>query len=221
MIRAGPCALGASLHIEGGGAPLVPGASLPETVRPLSRFKIDLSGEARRFFRERIRVAGTGLGLGLAFIAIGLFEVGVLAPRGPTVDYGIALLLIVLGAGVSFISVYSGLINPVTGMRGNAAGIVFERRWGRTILWEWTDPELQIDIDDRSADSTASEKERGRLFFEGPGGVYGNLTPATLAPVLNTARTYGAAVSDKILEQRDRKGVHSLRRIRVRPRPIR
>lgn len=194
-------------------------ANVPATKRsPLtSRFKIDLTDEARRFFRKRMRVAGTGLILGLAFMAVGAFEVGVLVSRGPSLAYAVAFLLIVLGAAVAFVSLNSGLINPVTSIQGNANGIVFDRRWGRPTLWKWTDADFRLDIDDRSIDPMASEGDRRRLFFEGPGGTYGNLTSASVGPLLDTARTYGAVVSMKQLEQHDRGGVRLVRRIRIRP----
>jgi hypothetical protein len=143
----------------------------------------------------------------------------VLYAGGPTVDYAIALLLIVLGVAVAYVSLRSGLINPVTEIRGNAAGITFERRWGRSLTWNWKDAAFRLDIDDRSADPTADENARGQLFFEGPTNIYGNLTPASLDPLLDTARTYGAVVSAKQLEQRERGGIRLVRRIRVRPPP--
>jgi len=185
----------------------------------VSRFKIDLSEEAHRFVRQRFRVAGTGLVLGLAFIAVGIYGVSVLVSSGVTASYAIALLLIILGGAIAYVSVSSGLINPVTAVRGNASGITFERRWGGARSWGWKDPGLRIDIDDRSADPTANEEARGRLFFEAPRGVYGNLTRASIEPLLDTARTYGAVVSTKQLEQRDRGAFRLVRRIRIRSAP--
>lgn len=182
-----------------------------------SRFQIDLTDEAHRFFRQRIRVAGIGVLLGLVFIAVGIVEVGALVSRGPSASYAIALLLIVLGAAVTYVSLNSGLINPVTKIRGNASGITFERRWGRPRTWSWSNPILRLDLDDRRIDPAADAAEKRWLFFEGPGGIYGNLPPASLGPLLDTARTFGAVVSEKQLEQRDRRGIRLVRRIRVRP----
>jgi len=185
----------------------------------VSRFKADLTEEAHRFFRQRFRVAGTGLLLGLVFIAVGIYEVSVLVSGGVTSSYAIALLLVVLGAAISYVSLNSGLINPVTVVRGDASGITFVRRWKGARSWSWKDPGLRIDIDDRRADPTASEEVRSRLFFEASGGIYGNLTPASLDALLDTARTYGAIVSTKQLEQRDRGSFRLVQRIRVRPAP--
>lgn len=200
----------------------MPTANAPAPGGPLvSRFKIDLTDEAGRLARRRLRVVATGVVLGVVFITIGIVEVGVLAPHGATISYAIALLLVVLGVAVAFVSVNSGLINPVTSLRGNATGITFERRWGGARSWSWSDPDLRIDIDDRTADPTAGDEARQELFFEGPAGLYGALTPTSLSPLLDTARTYGAAVSTKQLEEGARGRVHLVKRIRVRPRPLR
>lgn len=194
------------------------GSVVPESKQVLmSRFKVDLSQEARRFVRQRAKVVVTGVVLGLAFMVVGVIEVGALAPHGASVTYAIALLLIILGAGVAFVSLNSGLINPVTAISGNAAGITFTRRWGGSRIWDWHDPTLRLDIDDRSVDPTADDSARSLLFFEGPGTIYGNLNPTAIPPLLDTARTYGAAVSSKQLEQAERGGIHLIRRIRVRP----
>lgn len=191
---------------------------LPSGDRPLvARVRIDLTDEARRFVRQRFRVVAVGLVLGIAFMVVGILEVGVFYARGPSVSYAIALLLVVLGAAVSFVSLYMGLINPVTVLQGNASGITFERRWGRARTWDWRAADFRLDIDDRSIDPTASEAARGRLFFEGPGSIYGNLTPASVGPLLDVARTYGANISMKQLEQPERGGIHLVRRIRIRP----
>jgi len=196
--------------------------SLPGTDRPLvSRVKIDLRDEAHRFFRQRLRVVAVGVVLGLVFMGVGVFEVGVLYSRGLSVDYAIALLLIILGAGVAFVSLYMGLINPVTLLEGNASGITFDRRWGGPRSWSWREPGFRLDIDDRSIDPTAGEEARDRLFFEGPGAVYGNLSRASVGPLLDVARTYGAVVSMKQLEQSERGQIRLVRRIRIRPSPIR
>ncbi len=186
-----------------------------------ARVKIDLSETARLWVRQRMRVVGTGVALGCAFIVVGGIEVGLLAPRGPSLTYGIALLLIVLGFGVAFVSVYSGLINPVSGIRANASGITFDRRWGGRRTWDWKDTDFRLDIDDRSDDPGADDDARRQLFFEGPAGIYGNLTPSSLTPLLDTARAYGAVVSTRQLSQRERGRDHLVRRIRIRPRPIR
>jgi len=188
---------------------------------PVGRCNLDLRQEARQFFRRRIRVAGVGLVLGIAFAGIGALEVGVLAPSGFSPDYLIALLLVVLGLAVVGVSLYAGLLNPVTRMRGNASGVTFERRWGRPLTWKWRDPEFRLDIDDRTLDPVGSTESHQHLFFEGPGPIYGNLTPATIGPLLDTARAYGAPISMKQLEQRERGEIHLVRRIRIRPPPIR
>lgn len=188
---------------------------------PAGPFKLDLRVEARRLFRQRIGVVAIGIVLGLAFIGVGAYEAGVFVSGGPSPSYAIALLLIVLGGALAFWSWYSGMTNPVTVLRGNASGITFERRWGGPFTWKWTDTDFRLNIDDRTADPTADEEARERLFFEGPPTIYGSLTPASLGPLLDTARMYGGVVSEKILEQRDRRGVHRVRRIRVRPAPLR
>ena len=193
-------------------------ANPPATGRPLvSRVKIDLRDEARQQFRQKIRVVATGVVLGAVFMGVGGYEVGVLYSAGPSVDYAIALLLIILGAAVAYVSLRSGLINPVTEIRGNAQEITFERRWGRPLSWEWKDARFRLDIDDRSIDPSADEATRSRLFFEGPANIYGHLSPGSLDPLLDIARTYGDVVTTKQLEQRDRGGIHLVRRIRVRP----
>lgn len=197
--------------------PPLPGPAAPA----VGRLNLNLRDEADRYFRRRVRVVATGLALGLAFVAIGLVEADLLAPRGPSVEYGIALGLIALGAGVAFVSGYSGLINPVARIRASEGGIVFDRRWGDPTGWKWTDADLRVDIDDRRDDPEATADEREHLFFEGPTGIYGNLSPAALGRLLSAARMYGAAVSDRMLEERDRRGVRSVHRIRIRPRPIR
>lgn len=188
---------------------------------PVPKCDLDLRGEASEFFRRRIRVAGAGLALGIAFVAIGAFEVGLLAHAGFSPDYLIALLLVVLGLAVLGASLYSGLLNPVSRVKGNASGVTFERRWGRPLSWKWKDPQFRLDIDDRTSDPVGSTESHRHLFFEGPGPIYGNLSPSTLGPLLDTARTYGAAISMKQLEQRERGEVHLVRRIRIRSAPIR
>jgi len=197
-------------------------AERPPQVPPLvSRCNLDLAEEARQFFRQRIRVAGIGILLGLAFVGIGTFEAGLLAPRGFTADYLIALFLVILGLALLAVSLYSGLLNPVTRIRGNASGVTFERRWGGPRSWRWRDPAFRLDIDDRSIDPTAGEEARDRLFFEGPGSVYGNLSRRSVGPLLDVARTYDAVVSMKQLEQSDRGRIRLVRRIRIRPSPTR
>jgi len=197
-------------------------ATLPGTGRPLvSRVKIDLRDEAHRFFRQRIRVVAVGVALGLVFVGVGVFEVGVFYVGGPSVEYAIALLLIILGAGVAFVSLYMGLINPVTALAGNASGITFDRRWGGARAWSWRAADFRLDIDDRGIDPTVGEEARDHLFFEGPGAVYGNLSRASVGPLLDVARTYGAVVSMKQLEQSERGRIRLVRRIRIRPSPIR
>jgi hypothetical protein len=47
------------------------------------------------------------------------------------------------------------------------------------------------------------------------------LTPGTVRLLLATARTYGAPVSMKQMELRESGEIHLVRRIRVRPPPIR
>jgi len=185
----------------------------------VSRCNLDLEEEARQFFRQRFRVAGIGILLGFAFIGIGVFEVGLLAPRGFTPDYLIALFLVVLGLALLAISFYSGLLNPVRRIRGDASGVTFERRWGGPRTWRWRDPAFRLDIDDRTSDPVGSRESRKHLFFEGPGAIYGNLTPTTIGPLLDTARTYGAPISMKQLELNERGEVHLVRRIRIRPIP--
>jgi hypothetical protein len=194
----------------------------PESTRPPVRgCNLDLREEARQFFRQRIRVTGIGVILGIAFIAIGTYEVGLRASSGFSADYLIALLLGVLGLGLIAVSYYSGLLNPVTRIRGSASGVTFERRWGRPLAWSWKDPGFRLDIDDRTSDPEGTAESHQHLFFEGPGSIYGNLTPATIGPLLDTARTYNAPISTKQLEQRERGKIHLIRRIRIRPAPIR
>lgn len=197
-----------------------PDATTPSPT-PVSKCNLDLRDEAHRFFRQRIRVAGTGLAIGIAFIALGSFEVGLRVSSGITADYILALLLVVLGLALIGVSLYSGLLNPVTRVRGNAAGVTFERRWGRPISWQWKDPGFRLDIDDRTSDPIGSTESHQHLFFEGPNPIYGNLTPSTIGPLLDTARTYGVPISMKQLELRERDGIHLVRRIRIRPTPVR
>ena len=184
-----------------------------------SGFNLDLEEEAHRFFRQRIRVAGFGIVLGIAFVGIGAFYAGLESTRGFSADYLIALMLVVLGLAVIAVSLNSGLLNPVTRVRGNASGVAFERRWGRPVAWKWKDPEFRLDIDDRTLDPVGSTESHQHLFFEGPGSVYGNLTPATIGPLLDGARAYGAPISMKQLELRERGEIHLVRRIRIRPAP--
>ena len=189
--------------------------------RPVKGCNLDLRDEARLFFRQRIRVAGTGIVLGIAFIGVGAFEAGLRAPSGFSPEYLIALLLVILGLGLIGISLYRGLLNPVTRLRGNASGVTFERRWGRPLTWKWKDPEFRLDIDDRSLDPLGSPESHQHIFFEGPGTIYGNLTPSSIGPLLDTAQAYGAPISMKQLEERERGQIHLVRRIRIRPPPIR
>lgn len=184
-----------------------------------SRFDLDLRAEAKRLVRQSFRVVGTGLALGLAFVGIGAYEVGVHVASGFSPEYLISFLLIVLGMSVIGVSLYSGLLNPVTRLRGDASGVTFERRWGRPLSWSWKNPEFRLDIDDRTSDPVGSAESHQHLFFEGPGPIYGSLTPTTLDRLLDTARTYGVPVSEKQLDQREGGQVHLVRRIRLRPRP--
>ena len=196
--------------------PALPGT----TRRPVKGCNLDLREEARQFFRQRLRVAGIGFALGIAFIGIGAYEAGLLAPSGFTPEYLIALLLVILGLAVIALCVYRGLLNPVSRLRGNASGVTFERRWGGSLSWSWKDPEFRLDIDDRSVDPLSSAEDHQHYFFEGPGTIYGNLTPATIGPLLDCAQAYGAPISMKQLEQRDRGKIHLVRRIRIRPVPM-
>jgi hypothetical protein len=190
----------------------------PEATRPLVRgCNLNLREEARRFFRQRIRVSGTGIVLGFIFLGIGTLEVGRLAASGFSPNYLIALLLVALGLGLIVMSWYFGLLNPVTRVRGGASGVTFERLWGRPLSWKWRDPEFRLDIDDRTSDPAGTAESRQHLFFEGPGTIYGNLTPTTIGPLLDAARAYGAPISMKQLEQRERGEIHLVRRIRIRP----
>jgi len=195
----------------------------PPNVRrpPVRGCNLDLREEAHQFFRQRIRVAGVGIVLGITFVGIGGYESGLLAGRGFSPDYLIALFLVFLGLAVVGVSLYSGLLNPVTRLRGNASGVTFERRWGGALSWKWENPAFRLDIDDRTSDPVGTAESHQHLFFEGPGPIYGNLTPDTLGPLLETARAYGAPVAMKQLELRERGEVHLVRRIRVRPPPIR
>jgi hypothetical protein len=205
-------------HLSGRMPKLVP----PEPTRPLVKgFNLDLREEARQFFHRRIRVAGIGVILGIAFVGIGAFYVGLQANSGFSADYLVSLLLVVLGLAVIGVSLYSGLLNPVTRIRGNASGVTFERRWGGSLTWKWKDPGFRLDIDDRTSDPVGSAESHQHLFFEGPGPVYGNLTPTTIGPLLDAARAYGAPISMKQLEQRERGEIHLVRRVRIRPPPIR
>jgi hypothetical protein len=188
---------------------------------PVRGFDLDLREEGRQFFRRRIRVAGIGVVLGIAFAVIGTIYVGRLARSGFSADYLIALLLVVLGLALIGVSLHSGLLNPVTRLRGNASGVLFERRWGRPLSWRWKDPRFRLDIDDRTSDPVGSAESHQHLFFEGPGSIYGNLTPTTIGPLLDAAREYGVPVSMRQLEQRERGEIHLVRRIRIRPPPIR
>ena len=53
----------------------------PEATRPLLKgFNLDLREEARQFFHRRIRVAGIGVILGIAFAGIGAFYVRLSEP---------------------------------------------------------------------------------------------------------------------------------------------
>lgn len=188
----------------------------------LKGFTLDLRKEARQFFRQRFRVAGIGIVLGVVFAGVGSFEVGVLSARGFTPDYLIALFLVVLGLALVGVSLYMGLLNPVTRIRGNSAWLVFERRWGRPLAWKWKDPEFRMDIDDRTSDPVGSAESHQHLFFEGPDpAIYGNLTPSTIGLLLDAARAYGAPISMKQLELSERGEVHLVRRIRIRPVPAR
>ena len=194
----------------------------PEAPRRTSTgFNLDLRQEAHRFFRRRIRVAGTGLALGIAFVGIGALEAGIRAASGFSAEYLLALLLVALGMAVIGVSLYMGLLNPVTRLRGNASAVIFERRWGRPVSCRWKDPEFRLDIDDRTLDPVGSPESRQHFFFEGPGPIYGNLTPATIGPLLDAARTCGASISMKQLEQTERGEIHLIRRVRIRPPPIR
>ncbi len=197
-----------------------PGAtSSPAAI--LSKCDLDLAGEARWFFRQRFRVAGTGLALGIAFVALGVIEVGVRASSGFSTTYLIAVLLVVLGLAVVGVCLYSGLLNPVTRIRANSGGIAFERRWGRPLAWKWKDPAFRIDIDERTDDPAGSPESHRHHFFEGPGPIYGNLTPSTIGPLIDVARTYNAPVSTKQLELKERGEIYLVQRIRIRPAPAR
>ena len=204
---------------------LRPSVSGPEATAAVPvavpKCNLDLREEAHQFFRRQIRVAGTGLVLGGVFVGIGVFGVGAQAASGLTPAYVVALLLAVLGLAVIAVSLRSGLLNPVTRVRGNASGVTFERRWGRPLSWAWKDPEFRLDIDDRTLDPVGSAESHQHLFFEGPGPIYGNLTPTTIGPLLDTARACGVPISMKQFEQREGGRVHLVRRIRIRPRPIR
>lgn len=198
------------------------GPVLAVSPQPLSsRCDLDLRGEARQFFRQRIRVAGVGLVLGIAFEGIGAYAVGRQASTGFSADYLIAFFVVALGLVVIGVSLYMGLLNPVTRIRATASGVIFERRWGGALGWQWRDPQFRLDIDDRTLDPVGSSESHRHLFFEGPGPIYGNLTPSTLGPLLDTARTYGAPVSMKQIELNERGEIHLVRRIRVRPPPTR
>jgi hypothetical protein len=182
---------------------------------------VDLTREARRFFRQRVRVAGTGVALGVGFVGIGVFEVGIHAAAGFSTLYLIALLLAFLGLALIGTSLYRGLLNPVTRIRANDSGIIFERRWGRPLKWSWKDPSFRMDIDDPTEDPVGPAESRQEAFFEGPGPMYGTMTPAALGSLLETVRAHNATITEKQLQQRERGTIHLIRRIRIRPATLR
>jgi hypothetical protein len=189
--------------------------------RPPSELRLDLTEEAAQLFRRRIRVTVSGLVIGLAFIGVGVYEVGVLAPRGPSLTYAVAFLLLILGIAVAFVSLNSGLINPVRAIRGTSTEISFERRRGRTLAWRWTDPAFRLDVDDRSVDPDYRPGGEPPIYFEGPSPVYGSLTSTGLRRLTDAARAQGALVTERVREDRTRRGTSRVRRVAIRPPPIR
>jgi hypothetical protein len=185
------------------------------------RWVIDLAPEAARFFRRRFRVAGTGLVLGSGFVGLGAYETGLRAAYGLSTEYAVALLMVVLGLAVIAVSLYRGQLNPVTRIRADADGLMFVRRWGRRWAWSWGDPKFRVDIDEPSAGAEDASGQRPELYFEGPGSVYGVLTPSALAALVRAAETQGAAVSVKDRVEGPPGTPRHVRRVRIRPAPVR
>jgi hypothetical protein len=196
-------------------------AAWDTAVRTSAKLWLDLREPAAQFYRRRIRVTATGLVLGLAFIGVGVYEVGVLASRGPSLTYAVAFLLVILGVAVAFVSLNSGLINPVRAIRGTSTEISFERRRGRALAWRWKDPAFRLDVDDRSVDPDYRPGGEPPIYFEGPSPVYGSLTSASLRTLMDAARAQGALVTERVREDRSRRGTSRVRRVAIRPPPIR
>jgi hypothetical protein len=191
------------------------GATAPATLPPAQDFDLDLASEARVFFRQRIGIIAVGLGLGSAFIGIGLYEFLLFAASLAPVDVVVSALLIVLGGTIILLSLRSGLLNPVRGLKGDSTGLTLARRWRGPAHWQWSDPSLTLEVEDLTPDPASNPEEKRHMFFSGPGPVYGSLAPSQLGPLLDAVRARGLAVRIANREVRSGRTYHQIRRIRI------
>ncbi len=176
---------------------------------------LDLSAEAARFLRSRRNLAFAGVGIGVAFLAIGGYALVRLARSGISAEFVIGILLVGLGAVLVIVTLRNGLLNPVTSFRLDAEGITYVRRWWGPVRRKWSRPGLLLVVEDLGPDTVSSSEEKQHLFFTGPGPVYGSLPVARLGPFLDQVRDNGLSVSMTTVQQATGQVVHRVRRIRI------
>lgn len=192
----------------------LPLAEIPVPAAPFRT--IDLSGEARRIVEEQRRTSYLGLGIGGVFVVVGGVELARLL--GGTLGPGtvIAILLIVLGGSLGYLSLRGGLWDPVARIDLAEQRVTFARRSGRETRVAWSDPRWELVIHDLAPDPEVSAIEKSHLFFFGPRSTYGSLGRADVGPLLDEARAHGLTVTVKneVLGTRRR---HTVRKLRIVP----
>jgi hypothetical protein len=182
--------------------------------RPVSG-TLDLQAEAARIRKNRQRTVVLGLVIGATFAAIGVAELTLFSGPMLTGNTVVAVLLIVLGASIAWLSNRGGLRNPVTKIALAEDGVTFSRWTGRPVRFAWSDPTWDLEIQDPSPDPSIRPEEKEHLFFLGRGQIYGTMTRSSVGPILDAAREHGLAVSMKDVTT-GRRGEHIVRRIRLR-----
>ncbi len=190
-------------------------SQVPPALPPARDFAIDLRGESRKFLRTRSGIIAIGLGLGSAFVGIGIYGLAVAYGSGVAIDLVVSLLLGLLGVSLIVLSLRNGLLNPAIGLRGEDGSFTIERRWRGNVRWRWSDPKFALEFEDLTPDPASSPEERRHMFFTGPGPVYGSLPPAELGPLLDQARAHGLVVRVKSSEVQTGRTYHRIRRVRI------
>lgn len=191
------------------------GSSTPSLSMPRVSLDVDLRGEARHFLRGRMPIAGTGIGVGVAFVGIGGYALGRLARSGVSAEFIIGVLLLGLGVALVVLTLRNGLVNPVLSLHADPEGVTYVRRWWAPVRRKWSRAGLFLLVEDLAPDTVSSPEEKQHLFFTGPNAVYGSLSAQELGPILDAARENGLSIGMKIVEQRTGQVVHRVRRIRI------
>lgn len=190
-----------------------PTASLTPAPRTL-----DLTDEARRILTEHRRNVLLGFAIGIVFGAVGVGELVYLGVAAFNADSLIAIILLVLGGSIAWLSYRGGLRDPVVRIHFDEARATFTRHSGQGFAISWSDPRWDLEIDDPAPDPAAPAEAKGHLFFTGVGPVYGTLRRTQIGPILDAARGHGLRVTIREVTVGGRRRLR-VRRIRIRAYP--